>query len=74
MLYVFDGGVLAPRDLDAVRLDPTELAEFAFHTVEESAAVLAPRLARRITSAVRARQVGRTLYLEHGTEPAQTGP
>jgi 8-oxo-dGTP pyrophosphatase MutT (NUDIX family) len=69
VLYVFDGGTLAPDDLAAVRLDPTELAEHAFHTVEEAEAVLIPRLARRVASAVRARHEGRTVYLEHGQEP-----
>jgi 8-oxo-dGTP diphosphatase len=69
VLYVFDGGVLTPDDLDAIHLDPTELAEYAFHAVEEAAAVLVPRLGRRITSAVRARHDGLALYLEHGQEP-----
>ena len=69
VLYVFDGGELAPGDLAAVRLDPAELAEYAFHTVEEATGVLVPRLARRVAAAVRAHREGQTLYLEHGQEP-----
>jgi 8-oxo-dGTP pyrophosphatase MutT (NUDIX family) len=71
VLYVFDGGELAPEDLAAVRLDADELAEYSFHTVEEATAVLVPRLARRLSAAVRARNEGRTLYLEHGQEPGE---
>jgi len=69
VLYVFDGGELAPGDLVAVRLDPGELAEYAFHSVDEATSVLVPRLARRVAAAVRARHEGLTLYLEHGQEP-----
>jgi ADP-ribose pyrophosphatase YjhB (NUDIX family) len=69
VLYVFDGGELASDDLAALRLDPAELAECAFHTVEEATGVLVPRLARRVAVAVRARREGLTLYLEHGKEP-----
>jgi ADP-ribose pyrophosphatase YjhB (NUDIX family) len=69
VLYVFDGGELPPDDLAALRLDPDELAESAFHTIEEAAAVLVPRLARRVEAAVTARREGVTLYLEHGQRP-----
>lgn len=69
VLYIFDGDELAPGDLAALRLDPAELAEYAFHTVEEATGVLVPRLARRVAAAVRAHREGLTLYLEHGQEP-----
>jgi len=69
VLYVFDGGELAPGELAALHLDPEELAEYVFHTVEEANGVLVPRLARRVAAAVRARRDGLTLYLEHGQEP-----
>jgi ADP-ribose pyrophosphatase YjhB (NUDIX family) len=69
VLYVFDGGELTPGDLATVRLDPDELAEYAFHTEEEAIGVLVPRLARRVTAGVRARREGVTVYLEHGQAP-----
>ena len=70
LLYVFDGGTLTPDDLAGIRLDPDELAEYTLHLPEEAAALLVPRLGRRVLAAVRARREGRTLYLEHGEEPA----
>jgi hypothetical protein len=74
VLYVFDGDELDPGDLAALRLDPAELAEYAFHTVEEATGVLVPRLARRVAAAVRGRRDGLTLYLEHGQEPPDGTP
>lgn len=71
VLYVFAGDELTPADLAAVRLDHSELAEYAFHTAEEATGILVPRLARRVVAAVRAHRDGLTLYLEHGQEPDQ---
>lgn len=68
MLYVFDGGELAPADLAFVRLDDGELAEHRFASAEEVAGILVPRLARRVVAAIRARNADVTLYLEHGGE------
>jgi hypothetical protein len=69
VLYVFDGHELDTGDLAALRLDPAELAAYAFYTVEEATGVLVLRLARRVAAAVRAHREGLTLYLEHGQEP-----
>jgi 8-oxo-dGTP pyrophosphatase MutT (NUDIX family) len=71
VLYVFDGGEVTSDDLAALRLDPDELAESAFHTIEDAPDVLVPRLARRVEAAVTARREGLTLYLEHGQQPAE---
>jgi 8-oxo-dGTP pyrophosphatase MutT (NUDIX family) len=73
MLYIFDGGEVQPDHLAALRLDPDELAESAFHTIEEAAAVLVPRLARRVEAAVTARRESLTQYLEHGHQPDEAG-
>ena len=69
MLDVFDGGHLAPGDLAALRLDPSELGEYAFHAVDEATSALVLRHARRVEAAVRAHLEDLTLYLEHGHEP-----
>jgi 8-oxo-dGTP pyrophosphatase MutT (NUDIX family) len=67
LLFIFDGGTLAPDYLDVIRLDPVELTAFAFHDLTLSADLLIPRLARRLAAALDAHRAGRPLYLEHGT-------
>jgi 8-oxo-dGTP pyrophosphatase MutT (NUDIX family) len=64
VLFVFDGGVLAP---DAqISLPADELASWAYVQVDEVPARAAPRLARRIAAALVARAEGATRYLEYG--------
>jgi ADP-ribose pyrophosphatase YjhB (NUDIX family) len=69
VLYVFDGGVLRPEDLDRIQLAPDELAEYAYRAEDELSALLPERLVRRVRSAINARRNRRTLYLEHGAKP-----
>ncbi|MCX9193540.1 NUDIX hydrolase [Carbonactinospora thermoautotrophica] len=69
LLFVFDGGILTPEHRAQIRLDPAEIAEYAFHDPALLGHLLIPRLARRLTTAVEARQLGQPVYLEHGTRP-----
>jgi len=69
VLYIFDGDELSPADVAAIRLDHSELAEYAFYSVEEATSVLVPRLARRLAAAARAHRERLTFFLEHGQEP-----
>jgi 8-oxo-dGTP diphosphatase len=66
MLFVFDGGTLDAGRLGAIRLQVSELASYRFVSPEAASRMLKPRLARRISSAVLAQNLRRTLYLEHG--------
>ncbi|GLZ28890.1 NUDIX hydrolase [Lentzea sp. NBRC 105346] len=66
ILFVFDGGLLGTEELAAIRLPGDEIASYEFVTVDAAADRLIPRLARRVVAAMRARQAGATLYLEHG--------
>lgn len=66
MLCVFDGGVLTGEQVAAIRLQPDELASFAFREMAEAVALLIPRLGRRVAAAADAHAAGRTAYLEHG--------
>ncbi|WP_017573659.1 NUDIX domain-containing protein [Nocardiopsis halotolerans] len=65
-LFVFDGGEPGGERPTRIVLDPAELTGYAFHDVASIAAATVPRLARRITQTVRAREEGATLYLENG--------
>src|SRR5215472_15486250 len=72
VVFIFDGGTLAPDHLAAIQLPPDELAEYAFHTADQAVAALPPRAVGRVIGAAGARREHRTLYLEHGREPAGT--
>jgi 8-oxo-dGTP diphosphatase len=66
VLFVFDGGTLTAADIAAIRLQPEELDSYEFLPPPEALDRLIPRLRRRVDAALRAREEGRTLYLEHG--------
>ena len=59
----------------AIRLQEDELLEHAFHDLPAAAALLDPRLHRRLTEALSVRASGGARYLEHGsTLYPQIGP
>ncbi|MFJ9606404.1 NUDIX domain-containing protein [Kitasatospora sp. NPDC101176] len=66
LLFVFDGDVLSADELDNITVDQVEIGEYAFHTTAQLAALLIPRLARRVHAACAARTQSGTVYLEHG--------
>nr|WP_308222305.1 NUDIX hydrolase [Kitasatospora sp. A2-31] len=55
LLFVFDGGVLPADEFDRITVDQVEIGEHAFHTTDQLAACLIPRLARRVHVACVAR-------------------
>jgi len=66
IIFVFDGGPLGTAQVASIRLDATELASYEFVPATAIADRLIPRLARRVTAAIDARNAGQTIYLEHG--------
>lgn len=66
ILFVFDGGQLTPEHIAQIKLDPAEIAEYAYHDPELIGQLLIPRLARRIIAALVARAKEQAMYLEHG--------
>jgi 8-oxo-dGTP diphosphatase len=67
LLFIFDGGVLSQDQVAAIRVDGTEISEFAFRSRPELDRLLIPRLSRRVHAAIDARSAGRAVYLEHGS-------
>ncbi|MGW6244365.1 hypothetical protein [Streptomyces roseolus] len=65
-MMVFDGGRLPPEQVSAIRLQAEELRGYAFVEVGSVGERLVPVLARRVQACVRARESGRTAYLENG--------
>lgn len=66
VITVFEGGVLAESAAAAIRLPAGELRSYAFVEPAGLADFLPPLLVRRAMAAKRARDEGRTLYLENG--------
>lgn len=66
VLFVFDGGMIT--DPHEIRLQAAELRSYEFVPPEQAGQRLVPRLARRITQALRARELEETRYLEHGVQ------
>lgn len=66
LLFVFDGGRLAPAHRDRIVVDGHEVIGYGFHPVADLAAVTIPRLANRIEHALAAHHDHATRYLEDG--------
>lgn len=64
--FVFDGGTLTDDQLDGIELVPANLTSWAFLPPEELFVMMEPRLVRRVTAALAAREAGITTYLENG--------
>ena len=67
ILFIFDGGLIDTQVEEQVVLPADELSDWRFHDEAGLTAVLIPRLARRVTAALTAKQEASTAYLEHGT-------
>ncbi|MFG2182648.1 NUDIX domain-containing protein [Streptomyces abikoensis] len=69
VLYIFDGGVLPPDEVGAIKLASDELLAAEFHPAGTLDELLIPRLARRVKQAITARGQAHPRYLEHGELP-----
>jgi len=65
---VSTAGALFFDEQDRVLLLEPTYKDYEFADLEAATARLIPRLGRRVAAAVRARNAGRTVYLEHGVE------
>ena len=63
---IFDGGVLTPVDIAAIKLDTEEIENYTFLYVDDAIERMDPLHARWTAAAVRARNTGRVVYLEDG--------
>jgi 8-oxo-dGTP pyrophosphatase MutT (NUDIX family) len=69
LLFVFDGDTLDPAATANIVLQPDELDAHAFVGADDLDRHMGPRLVRRLTAALTARERGVTEYLEHGQRP-----
>jgi ADP-ribose pyrophosphatase YjhB (NUDIX family) len=71
--FLFDGGVLAPADIDRIVLQPTEATSSRFVTLDEAAHLLDPEQFARVVAGFASRQGSATAYLENGVPPEVAG-
>lgn len=69
VILIFDGGVLTPDDIAAIKPDPGEVEDYTFLLLDEALERLDSLHARRAIAAVRARETGTVVYLENGYTP-----
>lgn len=67
--FIYDGGSFGPAD--GIRLPADELRSYRYVPVDDLGSLTAPRLARRLQHAIKARADGRLAELVNG-EPAHT--
>jgi 8-oxo-dGTP pyrophosphatase MutT (NUDIX family) len=73
ILYVFDGGSLTDDDVRRIVFEDGEITEFRYVEPAGLDDLVPARLARRLHTALVARQAGRTIYAEHGNEVPTRG-
>ncbi|MBB5829375.1 NUDIX domain-containing protein [Micromonospora carbonacea] len=72
LLFIFDAGLLTRGQEQAIRFADGELTEWRYVTPEELDRYGPPRLARRLRTAIAARNGSNATYAEHGTAPPST--
>lgn len=66
MLFIFDGGTI-PADLfNRIKMQADEVGDFGYCPADRLSEFTIPRLVRRLSTGLRARDDGTTRYLEHG--------
>lgn len=71
VLFFFDGGVLNDTSIAAIRLQESELDDFAFVPTTRAAQMLPDLLARRLAVCLEMRKTGGVAYLEDGYQVTQ---
>jgi ADP-ribose pyrophosphatase YjhB (NUDIX family) len=67
VVFVFDGGVLSPDAIAALRLSDDELSDSRFCALHDAAELLRPYVWQRADAALAALRAGRTRYVHRGT-------
>ncbi|MEV0362546.1 hypothetical protein ACIBEK_24785 [Nocardia fusca] len=66
VVFVFDSGVIAERDVAGMTFREGEILSAGFYTLQEAAERVKPSLADRLASALAAAQEGATVLCEQG--------
>src|SRR5215212_9502639 len=71
LVFVFDGGTLAPEQVANLQITDDELAGFRFCTRDEAGDLLRPYVWQRAANALDALTTGRAQYFHRAAAPAQ---
>ena len=72
LIVVYDGGVLAANDIDAIVVEDGELAGYDFVPPDRVPGRVTPLVARRISACLEALATGTVASLEGGSQPADS--
>ncbi|MFB6720447.1 NUDIX domain-containing protein [Kribbella sp. NPDC056345] len=72
--FLFDGGVLAPGDIERIVIQPAEVSSFRFVTLAEAERLLDAEQFARVAAGFAARELAQTAYLEAGRAPRSAQP
>jgi 8-oxo-dGTP pyrophosphatase MutT (NUDIX family) len=66
---LFDGGVLAPADIDRIVIEPAEVTSFRFVTLDEAERLVDAEMFARVAAGLKTRGSAAAAYLEDGFPP-----
>nr|GID87304.1 NUDIX hydrolase [Actinoplanes derwentensis] len=66
ILFVFDGGMLTKEEISQIHFKDGEIAECQFVSATDLGRYLPPRLIRRVSTSIQAKQKGVPVYAENG--------
>jgi hypothetical protein len=64
-MFIFDGGLLSPQDIEAIHLPEGELSGHHFYTHDSLPVEMTDTLRRRVLAALRQLSRGSGVYLEN---------
>jgi 8-oxo-dGTP pyrophosphatase MutT (NUDIX family) len=70
--FLFDGGVLAPADIDRIVIQSSEVSRFRFVALDEAERLLDAEQFARVAAGFKIRGTAETVYLENGVPPVTT--
>lgn len=74
LVFVFDGGILAPGRISALRITDDELSGFRFCSPDEATDLLRPYIWQRAANALKALQTGQAQYFHRAATPIRERP
>ena len=69
LVFIFDGGVLAPATIGALTITDDEITAFRFCTIDEACELLRPYVWQRSSAALGALETGRAHYRHRDDDP-----